>query len=156
MKQLKLILILFIVILKSFGQNIKPSELIKMSTFSKETFDSYMQIKGYQLNKTSNNDEGFNASYLYQNKDVIRFCSHREYKDGKILITYETYDNTDYNFSRETIKKFGFKLVKTKTLDDGALVFHFRKGNDIFALISWVENGRNAYEIAYKKNYYSE
>jgi hypothetical protein len=152
----QIILILFLLFFKcSYGQNLTPDELIKYSKVTKELFDSYMTEKGYKLNKAKDT-EGLYASYLYTNNKIVRFCSHREYDNKNILISYQTYNTSDYKSAKQRIKQLGFTLFKTKTLEDGALVFHFKKNNDVFALTSWVENATNIYEIAFKNNYFQK
>lgn len=151
MKYITLFLFSFFFIFKSLGQNISPTEMVKLSSVNKETFDSYMQKIGYKLKKATDNEEGLYASYIYRRKNIVKFCSHREEMNDKISIVFETNNATDYKYSKEAIKTLGFKLFKTKTLGDGALVFHFRKKKNIFALTSWVEDGVNFYEIAFEK-----
>jgi len=110
----------------SYGHNLTPDELIKYSKVTKWIFDNYIIEKGYKLNMAKDTERQY-ASSLYANIKAIRFCSHREYDNKNILISYQTYNTSDYNSAKQRIKKLGFTLSKNKALEDGALVFHFKK-----------------------------
>lgn len=121
-------LILFIPIL-SFSQQISISELINLSNYNDDDFDTLITSKNYtfkEIDKADNNAK----KYSYETNDEYYKGSYRIKKvqhDGIVTISWSTYEKEDYLSIKAQIKNNGFVFVNS-TLGESLSFFDYKKG----------------------------
>jgi len=163
MKKAIIIIATVIISVSSFGQKFTLNELIKMNSMDWDNFDTYVTKKGYYYSgneKTSYvQDNGKHMEYEYDGKICKgeRYINKTQFTNGLYLISFQTYDKSDYISIKDQLKAAGFKYSNTHNLDESisknAVELIYYKGNMELDLISALEKnngGRYANNTFYE------
>jgi hypothetical protein len=157
--------ILFVICLlfcvPGFSQSFTLSELVKLSKYNEDDFDTYVTKKGYVFEKIRNGQYSNSTGYTFLvNGYSNSFISKVEDKTGKnkYWVTFQTPNTNYYLAIKSELKANGYILINKEEFE-GKRVFNYRRGKNkvsIFFIIEtneYTDKVRNAYEISFEEEY---
>ena len=141
-----------------FSQSFTLSELVKLSKYNEDDFDTYVTKKGYIFEEVSEKTIASKTDYTFLVKGLKTYYVSKlidKESEFAFWVTFQTPDTKNYLSIKEELKTYGYKLFDKGTMD-GSNYFKYKKGNSIVSLWSisttygYTNRTRVAYEISFK------
>jgi len=151
-------LVTLLISVAGFSQSFSLNELIKISKYNEDDFDTYVTKKGYIFEEASEKTIASITSYTFLVKGLkTYYVSKFLEKESAFWVSFQTPDTKNYLSIKEELKTYGYKLFDKGTMD-GSNYFKYKKGNSIVSLwsISTTYGYTNRTRVAYEINVINE
>lgn len=145
--------------ISGFSQSFTLNELIKISKYSEDDFDTYVTKKGYIFDEVSEKEYQYTSSIDYTFLvNGLKNCFISKIEDKtksfNFWVTFQTSESKTYLSIKEELKVYGYKLFDKGT-SDGSNFFKYKKGNNLVSLwsISRTNEYTNRTTINYEINF---
>ena len=154
MKPFSIILLFVLFSVQSYGQKFSIMQLYEMLKSGYEIFDTKALEKGFEFDSAYNTEKYTAYHYTLERTQEGKATEHlswTSWKDGLTYISYQISKAKEYLDFKNQLKKLGFKLIKTETVN-GNLFLDYKFGNKLVTLSSGKANNdgglRDFYEIS--------
>lgn len=138
-------LVTLLISVTGFSQSFSLNELIKISKYNEDNFDTYVTNKGYIFDKVD--DKKYTSSKSY----TFLVNGYKKYYVSQVVDKSMTYDNwitfqtsniKTYLSIKNELKTSGY-YISDKGVDNGNYFFEYKKGKNIVSL--WSTSSTNEY-----------
>ena len=135
---------LLLISISGFTQSFTVSELVKISKYSADDFDTYVTKKGYIYNSETDGEFSSGTHYTFLVDGAKRYYVTKYFpkKKNYYWVNFQTASSSTYLKIKEELKNSGYAQIDKGTIN-GSTYFTYRKEGKEVTLIS--ESETNEY-----------